>query len=550
MKHTFNYLTIGLAILVSSCSGESKDSETSKEKTIEISSDTTITIPENESTHFINPPLDGVNVPFHVESISATEGGELFYESGSIVSFPPNAFVDANGNVIKGKVEVKYREFNDPVEIFLSGIPMTYDSAGVQYDFESAGMTELLAYSEDTPCFVNPESQPEINMVTNDARSKHNLYYLDTVSQQWINQGKDEITDIDQANKALKKEGKSESKSKRKEVEPKAPAKLDPSKQSFFVTLLPGALPELASFDNVTFEIAKNEEDYNPEDTKVMWTNVEVLSNKIEGLYDVTFSNESRSVGYICKPVFQGADYDKAYELFEAKKKKYELAKKERIGNEIALAKINKTKDEEFEKENARIIKLNALIESRNTNILAQNAVIDAQNLETIKENERVEELIRLNEARKAEIEEENKKYQASQASKRIDMELEGNIFRSYMVPNFGVWNCDNPNFTDGITVVTTYSNKSKEYLNLNTVTLIYKDFNGVRKYNTNNFTVIPDSECMVWAIFEQKFAYISYKDFAKYKFSKNKPSMELIMNVMDQEVKSPADIKKYLELN
>jgi hypothetical protein len=512
MKHTFNYLTIGLAILVSSCSGESKDSETSKEKTIEISSDTTITIPENESTHFINPPLDGVNVPFHVESISATEGGELFYESGSIVSFPPNAFVDANGNVIKGKVEVKYREFNDPVEIFLSGIPMTYDSAGVQYDFESAGMTELLAYSEDTPCFVNPESQPEINMITNDSRSVHNLYYLDTVTQQWINKGKDEITDVKEANKELEK-----SKTKSSEAKPIAPAKPDPSKPSFYVTLMPGALPELKSFENVTFEIAKNEKDYKDSDSKVAWTSVDVKSNKTVGLYDVTFANASKSVSYICRPVFNGADYDKAFKLFEKRKAKYDLAKKERVEMEKLVEMNNLARKDSLDKEYKRIIKLNKLISARKIQIEKENK--------------------------------ENEKNLKNSESAQKDALIEDEVYRSFWASSFGVWNCDNRNLRLGLTIATSYVDQNNEPLQLNKVTLVYKSINGIAYYESSNLMVLPEEECMLWAVVEQKFAYISYKEFAKYKFDKNNPFVNFKMKVVDKEIKSPNDILKHLKI-
>ncbi|MFT7158187.1 MAG: hypothetical protein ACI8Q1_003216 [Parvicella sp.] len=549
MKHTFNYLTIGIAILVSSCAGESNDSETSKEKTAEISSETTITIPENESTHFINPPLEGVNVAFHVESINASEGGELFYESGSIVSFPPNAFVDAAGNIITGKVDVKYREFNDPLDIFLSGIPMTYDSAGVQYDFESAGMTEMLAYSEDTPCFVNPESQPEINMVTNDARSKHNLYYLDTVSQQWINQGKDEITDIDQANKALKKEGKSDSKNE--EAEPVAPNKPDASKPSFIVTLMPGALPELKSFENVTFEIAKNEKAYKESDSKVAWTSVDVKSNKTEGLYDVTFANASKSVSYICRPVFKGADYDKAFELFEAKKEKYELAKEERIVNDDLLAKSNGAKLEAFSRKNERILKLNELIEGRNIEIEKENEITLAYNLkmdslekvyaEEYKDKQGIIDSLAAQRIIKDSI------FKASRL-KMGDRDLKNEIYRSYVVPKFGVWNCDDPMPRSGIFISAYYFDQNNDSVIVKDVTVITQNFNMARNYTNNKIMITPGFHCMIWTVINKKFAYVSYEEFANKNLDKNDQSASFEMKIMDEEVFSADNIRKYLK--
>jgi hypothetical protein len=107
-----------------------------------------------EPERFIKPPIKGADVPFKEWTVDAAKGDTVYYPTGSIILFPPNSFVDKNGNVITGNVEVKYREFTKPIDFFLSGIPMNYDSAGVQYTFESAGMCEILAYKDGAPVFV------------------------------------------------------------------------------------------------------------------------------------------------------------------------------------------------------------------------------------------------------------------------------------------------------------------------------------------------------------------------------------------------------------
>jgi hypothetical protein len=135
---------------------------------------------------FIRPPLKNVDVPYEEYQVDAAKGDTLFPETGSIILFPPNAFVDKEGKRITGNVQVKYREFNEPIDFFLSGIPMDYDSAGKKMTFESAGMCEVLAFKDGQPVFVNPNSKPEINLVSNDAKPNYNLYYLDTVQQKWI----------------------------------------------------------------------------------------------------------------------------------------------------------------------------------------------------------------------------------------------------------------------------------------------------------------------------------------------------------------------------
>ena len=55
---------------------------------------------------FVNPPLKNINVPFSEYSFDAEKGETIFYQSGSILYFPPSAFVDASGNIIKGNVKI------------------------------------------------------------------------------------------------------------------------------------------------------------------------------------------------------------------------------------------------------------------------------------------------------------------------------------------------------------------------------------------------------------------------------------------------------------
>ena len=95
-----------------------------EKKQTEVSSQPNVTI------SFINPPLKNVDVPFTEYNVDAAKGDTIFYQSGSILLFPPNAFVDKNGNVIEGNIQIKYREFSNAVDLYLSGIPMSYDSAG------------------------------------------------------------------------------------------------------------------------------------------------------------------------------------------------------------------------------------------------------------------------------------------------------------------------------------------------------------------------------------------------------------------------------------
>ena len=95
-----------------------------------------------KSYKHIKPPIKGVDVDRNSYRLAANKNHTVYYESGTQIYIPENAFVDAEGNVVKGDVDFHYREFRDPIEMLVSGIPMTYDSGEVRNDFESAGMFE------------------------------------------------------------------------------------------------------------------------------------------------------------------------------------------------------------------------------------------------------------------------------------------------------------------------------------------------------------------------------------------------------------------------
>ena len=185
----FAAIIILIILLISKCNCSSKSTVQSTD----------------ESVSFVKPPISTVDVPYTDYSVDASKGDTVVYRSGSIILFPPNAFVDENGKPIEGNVQVKYREFADPVDFFLSGIPMDYDSGGVHYNFESAGMCDIRAFKDGEPVYVNKAAKPEINIATQNSDLAQNLYYLDTVSKKWINRGKSLILNVGETDVAVEK---------------------------------------------------------------------------------------------------------------------------------------------------------------------------------------------------------------------------------------------------------------------------------------------------------------------------------------------------------
>ncbi len=147
----------------------------------------------DEDTPCINPPIKKLDIQSDSYYCENEVGGEFTHSSGSTILVPKNAFVDINGNSLNGKIELRYREFHDPIDFMLSGIPMTYDSAGTEYTFESAGMIEIYGYQNGQPIELANDKPIRIEMHPKDGSSRFNLYELDTSSGDWEYKGKTEL---------------------------------------------------------------------------------------------------------------------------------------------------------------------------------------------------------------------------------------------------------------------------------------------------------------------------------------------------------------------
>ncbi|MFT7614475.1 MAG: hypothetical protein ACI9J3_003457, partial [Parvicellaceae bacterium] len=64
----------------------------------------------------VAPPLDDLDVASDQYNLIAENGGVISH-NGSTITVPENAFLDSNGNVVNGDVEIRYREFHGLADI-------------------------------------------------------------------------------------------------------------------------------------------------------------------------------------------------------------------------------------------------------------------------------------------------------------------------------------------------------------------------------------------------------------------------------------------------
>ncbi len=433
---------------------------------------------------FINPSIENAQIPFREYLVDASKGDTLVYKTGSIILFPPNSFIDKDGNIVKGNVQVKYREFTSPIDFYLAGIPMAYDSAGTRYNLESSGMCEIVAFKDGEPVFVNPESQPEVNLaITNKEINNH--YYLDTVEQKWIYKDECAVIDLVKPGSGSKVVASAGSDL----VEPVKPGKANNSTPIINIVIDPASFKELMVYDNLKFQVDPSDKNFNPEDAEEEWSNVELLKGTTSGLYTIRFTNDKKTVSYAARPVLVGEDYDKALRVFEKQRMEYEHKTRQR------LAKEQKDKEQYLKdsvliaNDNERIEKLNKLVEARNRKFEQDKSAID-------------------------------------EASASI------NSFSVFPVRAFGVHNVDEPVWKElSPPIAATFKDKDGNTLALRNIAVICRNFNSLYTFADNNIGVVKNADNMIIGTVNGLFAYLTYDDFKKT--DTQAPSVEFTMNVV-----------------
>lgn len=596
-------ISISVIVIIASIFGYNYFNNTTEKQNI---SESTNLVSTKTASRFIKPAFEDVDIPFKEFIINAEKGDTIFYESGTIILFPPNSFLDKNGKVISGDVKITYRELSDPIDFFMSGIPMDYDSNGVSYTFESAGMMEMYGYQNNETIFINPNAKPEINLTSKTTDNAHNLYYLDTVQRKWIGKGKDEISVIDGARNSVSElipdEDFTRTTNSNIELPPLPKMPIKPNKASgelpvFSIAIEPGSVPELAAYDNLLFEVDKNEKNYSVKHAETEWEDVSIANTEQSGKYWVTFVKGKRKVTYLTRPVFEGKDYDEALKLFKQKEKEYNKKLTSRLDKEqkakellAQKQKMVDLKQQELDKKNLRQQKENERIEKLNQLRVAQNSIIEkankkyeAQNAEILayrkamERKKRIYLLVTLIEANDSKVSQYDKeelaeataivgqraevKRKQAEAEKRLEklaFEEGGNnmsneVLRTFQMEQFGIWNCDSPILQKGFPVVVNFKDKQGNDIEFTNLTTVIKAFNGVflNFQSTFQSTTIKlyNSDIILFGVKGNQFVYLTYEDYKKCNITPQTTAYTFTMNIYPDKITSKADIKRILNL-
>ncbi len=445
---------------------------------------------DQPAANLVDPPFEQVNIPFTAFNLDAGDGGKLKYSSGSAIHIPPQAFLDKNGKPVTGEVKILYRELHDPVDFFVSGIPMTMDSAGTSYHMESAGMVEIKAVQHGKPVFVNPEQLILVEMASDFKGQHYNLYFLDHHRQQWISTGNDVAAALDTTDpidSRLLRDLLATVRSIQVPPEPQRPVKAGKNKYRFDIDVIDEEFPEIALYEGVTFEIEEGQA-FDPGLYDILWEDISL--KKESGQYIVSLTKEEIHHEFKVYPVLEEREYDKAYAAFEEKYVAYTQA-------------LNQKKAAE----------------------------------------QKVDEMQRAMES----------KPEGSGSRMAIATRSDHKTKRSFNIPRFGLWNCDNPGSSPtGTAIAATFQDKHANKLEPEVVFLAAQNRNTLYRFSKENLNALyfdPGIKNILWTITpEEKLAVFYPEDFEQLKA--NQSSYTFTMNIIDKKVDDLQNIRAVLNFD
>ena len=260
-----------------------------------------------------HPPLPGLDIPYQKFEIDPTKPNVLYSTHGATINIPSNAFFDKAGNVIIDKVEISFREFYNPLDFYLAGIPMNYNDKGIEKVFESGGMVEINATSNLKTIFVNPANKIKVDLYSWTKSKDFNLYDLDKRTGEWIEKGKDSVSG-----------GNATSDFNALPPIPPLPKIATPF--AYKIQDETGQFPELKEYENVLFE------PIDPSKCKMSDAPEMKVKPLPNGLFEVSASLKLAGIKMenkcICYLAFEkGKEYNKALKTYQ---KKYAKLLKER----------------------------------------------------------------------------------------------------------------------------------------------------------------------------------------------------------------------------
>lgn len=487
-----------------------------------------VQIPEDEIVFqkpIINPPSEILKIGYDTLFVDVKNGDTLIFNGCTQIIVPPNGIVTKDNENIES-TRILYREFQNQTDIMLSGIPMTYDSAGVEYLFESGGMFEIKSINPNEK--INLETALEVKMCSNHQQAGFNVYQLDENNGKWnyiepikaeplevveidsIGAGELLVEDIQQPNFEIDEEGMitipiNEYKA---QVFNKIAPVLVPEEE-FVIYVAPSHVEDLKLYENINFKPLASEL------TKMKKIPQDLDHLKIEetnenGVYLLTFYFDKIIEKVKCTPVFNDVnDYNKALAEF----KKEEKAFKE---EQIKKAKEREIKQKEEAKKMAELAKEWEIEQKK-------QAEMDKNNLKN-----------------------------ASRIKNNPNAINYGQMVSAFSVNSFGYYNSDRPILINENNRTIVFEVKGENYF-IPQLYQYYTNRNAVMvnysfKDNSTNIKYTNQDECILVAVINNgnNIAIMTQKEFRKAVIENRQD--KLVLKKIDRKFMNAYELNEYIK--
>ena len=280
------------------------------------------------SQRSVSPPVANLNVSLQHFEVQADQDKTIDLPNGTQIKIAAGTLVDKNGEQLTGPVDLAYREFHDAIDVFMSGIPMTYQTENGEEIFQTAGMMEINASQNGKEVFIAQGKSISIEMASfveppenaNTLADDYQLYYLNESTGLWEDRGEN-----NPGPNPRKTEVPVSVVSEFAEL-PMKPQKPSSDEVVFEFAVDYKRYPKLAPYDGISWQYANVETDepgmINPNQEKwvfnEVWMDARVKDRDPENaLYELQIRSKRKKARMIVTPVLEGEKYTQAVQTYE-----------------------------------------------------------------------------------------------------------------------------------------------------------------------------------------------------------------------------------------
>ncbi|MES2618002.1 MAG: hypothetical protein V4613_08985 [Bacteroidota bacterium] len=243
-------------------------------------------------------------------TINAKTGGKMTSKEGTTITVPENCFVTKEGQPVTGSVALSFSQYDSPMEIIASGIPMTIMANGVETAFESAGMFQINGKSGNEEVMVAKGKEITVDLNTCYKDTNYSFYQFDEKKGAWQTlMAPSELASV--TNTPMQQTPPTE-------VQMVKPMKIEEFSSStpvFELDVETKDIEELNTFHNILWTYAGEGTDPFKDKSffKTKWQTTDIHpSLKIENAYEIKCTSGDKTVNTTVKPVLFGSQLKKA----------------------------------------------------------------------------------------------------------------------------------------------------------------------------------------------------------------------------------------------